>query len=335
VLTRKYLTLIGLLIVPATAIDVPRSNTPYQLKYSQRFTAPSLPQDNILTKERIALGERLFNDTILSIDGTVSCAGCHVSDFAFADDRRFSRGFEGRLGKRNSMPLFNLAWKSHFFWDGRENRLRDQVLVPIQDHQEMAANLNQVIFRLNRRGGYLREFENTYGQGPVTTQKLSLALENYLLSLTSDQSKYDLVAEKKENFTPEEAQGQKLFFQKPSLGGAGCFQCHGGSQFSDFKFRNNGLEHTEDLGRYQVTGKNSDKGLFQTPSLRNIELTAPYMHDGRFETLEEVIAHYNGPPHKHPTVDKLVPSKGLNLSPANQKALIAFLKTLTDPRYNE
>ncbi|YCM45895.1 cytochrome c peroxidase [Verrucomicrobiaceae bacterium 227] len=311
------------------------TDTPKPLEFSEHFPKPNLPADNELTKERIALGERLFNDTILSIDGTVSCAACHVSDLAFSDDRRVSRGFEGRTGTRQSMPLFNLAWKKHFFWDGRKSRIRDQVLEPIQDHQEMAANLDHVLLRLNRRKGYLQEFENTYGPGPVTAEKLSLALENYLLTLVSDQSKYDDTVAGTAQLTVEEDRGKELFFSKPSRGGAGCFQCHGGATFTDSEFRNNGLAPTEDLGRHRVTGKAADKGLFVTPSLRNIELTAPYMHDGRFEALADVIAHYNDPIHQSPTVDKALPVKGLALSENDQEALIAFLKTLTDPRYNE
>jgi len=309
--------------------------TPKTLEFSKHFPNPALPADNALTEERIALGERLFNDTILSIDGTVSCAACHVSDLAFSDDQRVSRGFEGRTGTRQSMPLFNLAWKPHFFWDGRKDRIRDQVLEPIQDHREMAANLNNVLFRLNRRNGYQEEFEKTYGPGPVTAEKLSLALENYLLTLVSDQSTYDDVVAGSATLSAEEERGRKLFFAKPSLGGAGCFQCHGGATFSDSEFRNNGIKHTDDLGRHRVTGKDSDKGLFVTPSLRNIELTAPYMHDGRFETLEEVISHYNGPVHPSPTVARALPPKGLGLPEKDQQALLAFLKTLTDPRYNE
>lgn len=317
------------------AEEPPDSNTVSTLKFSKHFPAPSLPKDNILTKERIALGDRLFNDTILSIDGTVSCAACHVSDFAFSDDRQFSRGFEGRTGTRNSMPLFNLAWKNHFFWDGRKDTLRAQVLDPIQDHREMAANLDRVISRLNRRREYREEFENTYGPGPITSKTLGLALENYLLSLVSDQSKFDEVAAGRAKLTTTEALGKKLFYTKPSMGGAGCFQCHSGPLFTDSRFRNNGIKHGKDLGRHRVTGEESDKGLFLTPSLRNIELTSPYMHDGRFETLADVLEHYNGPRHESPTVDNAISPEGLNLSEQEQDALIAFLKTLTDPQYNE
>ena len=330
-----WVTLLAGLPVLWLAAEGGGRGTPKALKFSKHFPKPNLPADNELTEERIALGERLFNDTILSIDGTVSCAACHVSDLAFSDDQRVSRGFEGRTGTRNSMPLFNLAWKTHFFWDGRQDKIRDQVLEPIQDHREMAANLDNVIFRLNRRKAYEEEFASTYGPGPVTAEKLGLALENYLLSLVSDQSKYDDVVAGKTSLTAEEERGKKLFFSKPALGGAGCFQCHGGATFTDSKLRNNGLKHTGDLGRHRVTGKDGDKGLFVTPSLRNIELTAPYMHDGRFETIEEVIAHYNGPVHQSPTVDPALPSTGLGLKEADQKALIAFLKTLTDPRFNE
>ena len=315
---------------------LPAGSTVLPFPQPSLFTKPDLPADNLLTKERIALGERLFHDTILSIDGTISCAACHVIEFAFSDDVDLSRGFEGRLGKRNSIPLFNLAWKDHFFWDGRSPTLRDQVLQPIQDHLEMAANLDRVIYRLNRRKNYRTEFEQAYGPGPITKKTLALALENFLLTITSDDSKYDRVLAKKENFTPEEKKGQKLFFTRHQIGGAGCFECHSGAHFSDFEFRNNGLpliEDLNDLGVFQVTKKKKDKLRFVTPSLRNIGITSPYMHDGRFEKLEDVVAHYNGPLSKSATLDSKLKSKGLGLSEKDQKSLVSFLKTLTDPKF--
>ncbi len=316
----------------------PAGSTPVTLKYPASFQKPKLPADNALTKERVALGERLFHDTILSIDGTVSCAACHVVEFAFSDDVDLSRGFEGRLGKRNSPPLFNLAWKEHFFWDGRARTVREQVLQPIQDHLEMAANLKSVIYRLNRRKSYREDFEKAYGPGPISSETLALALENYLLTLISGDSKYDRFMAGKAKLTPQEEAGRKLFFTPLQKGGAGCFECHSGPHFSDFDYRNNGLPIIEDLkdfGRFQVTGKKEDRLLFSTPSLRNIAITSPYMHDGRFAKLEEAVAHYNSPLHRSPTLDSKLKPNGLKFDDQKTAALVAFLRTLTDPQYSE
>lgn len=307
-----------------------------QLIFPKEFGKPILPTDNKITKERISLGEKLFHDTILSIDGTVSCAACHVEEFAFSDDVDLSRGFEGRLGKRNSPPIFNLAWKDHFFWDGRARTVREQVLQPIQDHLEMAARLNQVLDRLNRRKSYREDFKKSYGPGEITSETLSLALENYLLSIVSGDSKFDRSLEKKIKLGPLEDEGRRLFFTSHEKGGAGCSTCHSGPHFSDFTFRNNGLRPApdlNDLGRYGVTGKEEDKLLFSTPSLRNVGITSPYMHDGRFENLAEVIEHYNTKAHQTPTLDPALKKQGLQLRAKEKKALIAFLQTLTDPQF--
>jgi cytochrome c peroxidase len=320
-----------------SAQDKPSTgSTPIAFETPKGFPEPDLPADNVLTKERAALGEKLFHDTILSIDGTVSCAACHVVEFAFSDDVDLSRGFEGRLGKRNSMPLFNLAWKEHFFWDGRAKTIREQVLKPIQDHLEMAANLDRVIYRLNRRNDYRKDFQTTYGEGPVTKEKLGLALENYLLTIVSHDSKYDRVLAKKETFSKVEERGRMLFFTPHHKGGAGCFECHSGPNFSDHRFRNNGLRLIEDLddqGVFQVTGKEEDKLKFATPSLRNIAITGPYMHDGRFAELKEAVAHYNSPLHQSATLDQKLKAGGLGLPQKDLAALVAFLETLTDPKF--
>ena len=327
--------LVGLSCLQAETAP-PLGSTLVPFPESEVFKKPNLPADNVLTAERIALGERLFHDTILSTDGTVSCAACHVIEFAFSDDVDLSRGFEGRLGKRNSMPLFNLAWKNHFFWDGRSKTIRDQVLQPIQDRLEMAARLDHVIRRLNRRKSYRADFQKAYGPGPITKKELGLALENFLLTITSDDSKYDRVIAKKETFTKAEERGRTLFFTRHQEGGAGCFECHSGPHFSDAQFRNNGLTldaERNDLGVYQTTKKESDKLRFLTPSLRNIGITSPYMHDGRHAKLKDVVTHYNQPLSQSPTLDPKLKAEGLALSEEEQNALVAFLKTLTDPKF--
>ena len=319
---------------------LPETVTPYPFKMSRRFPRPLLPLDNPLLKERVTLGRKLFNDPILSLDRSISCASCHQKENAFSDARRFSPGVEARLGNRNSMPLFNLAWKSDFFWDGRARSLREQVLIPIEDHREMAESLPKVIAKLNASQDYQQAFQAGFGKGEITTEKLSLALENFLLTLTSYDSKFDRAMSGKAELSDIEKRGMELFFteNEPRSGrfGADCFHCHGGANFSDHQFHNNGLSSTADKGRFAVTKNERDRNLFSTPSLRNIELTGPYMHDGRFKTLEEVIAHYSGPMPRSETLDPNLakhPKAGLQLKKSDQAALVAFLKTLTDPKY--
>lgn len=261
---------------------------------------------------------------------------------AFSDTRPLSLGVAGRLGLRNSMPLFNLAWKSTFFWDGRAKSLRDQVLFPIEDHREMAESLPRVLEKLQLEEDYRAGFQAAFGEGKITKLKLSLALENFLLTLTSYDSKFDRAMTGKVELSESERRGMELFFTEyePRSGrlGADCFHCHGGANFSDHQLHNNGLKPNSDTGRHAVTGKIRDQNLFSTPSLRNIDLTAPYMHDGRFKTLEEVVAHYSGPMHRGKTLDPNLakhPQDGLQLNPKDQAALVAFLKTLTDPKYRD
>ena len=307
-----------------TPLYIPDKYTPYPFKMSRSFPMPLLPRDNPLLIERVELGKYLFHDKSLSANGTVSCASCHDSAKAFTDGLPVSTGINGKTGDRNSMPLFNLAWKSSFFWDGRSKSLRDQVLQPIQDHREMASDLSTVVEHLEKTQRL--KFEKAFGPGPVNEEKIALALENLLLTLTSYVSKFDRAVSGKETLTTKEQRGMELFFTEyePRSGqlGADCFHCHGGANFSDHQLHDNGL----------------GEGIFATPSLRNLTLTAPYMHDGRFKTLEEVVAHYSGPMKRNKTLDPNLskhPRLGLQLSSEDQAALVAFLKTLTDPKYLE
>lgn len=320
---------------------LPAKYESYPFKTSRRFPLPLLPRDNPLLKERVALGETLFFESLLSIDNTVSCAACHAPHLAFTDQIPIARGFEGRYGRRHSMPLFNLAWKSSFFWDGRAKSLREQVLKPIEDPMEMAARMPSVLRRLNNQKSYREGFEAAFGPGEITGEKIGLALENYVLTLTSYGSKFDDAMAGKLELSAAEKRGMELFFTenepRSQQFGADCFHCHGGANFSDHQFHNNGLKPTKDHGRFEVTGEERDRNVFSTPSLRNVGLTEPYMHDGRFGTLEEVVAHYSGPMHRSPSLSPNLAKhskNGLNLSKEDQAALVAFLKTLTDPKYD-
>jgi cytochrome c peroxidase len=323
---------------------LPSTYTPYAFRMSGRFPIPSLPRDNPLLNERVELGNRLFHEPALSRNGKLSCATCHDQAHAFSDPRQFSIGVEARSGTRNAMPIFNMAWKSSFFWDGRAPSLRAQALMPIQDHSEMDEALTNVIGKLTSSAGYSNLFTKAFGSPEITSEKIGLAIENFVLTLTSFDSKFDRAMRGEGALTADEKRGFELFFQEyePRMGqrGADCFHCHGGVLFSDHQFHNNGLDakHDQDPGRFKVTGKEFDRGKFSTPSLRNVALTAPYMHDGRYKTLEEVVDHYSTGVERSPTLDPNLakhPVGGLQLSADDKRALVAFLKTLTDPKFTE
>ncbi len=321
--------------------------TPYRFTMSAFFPKPALPLDNPLTEEGVALGRRLFNDPLLSRGGRQSCASCHQMDGGTVDSgRAFSLGVDGLEGKRNAMPLYNLAWKSEFFWDGRAKSLRQQALMPIQDELEMHETLPNVVEKLKAvpakatpvSAGYADMFARAFGTSDITAERVGLALEQFLLTITSFDSKFDRVMRGEARFTPEEQHGFELFHTEhdPRRGqfGADCFHCHGGPLFQNVAFANNGLDREpRDLGRYLVTGREGDKGKFAVPSLRNVELTAPYMHDGRHRTLEEAVLHYIRGVQRSETLDPNLakhPPGGIHLPPPELHSLVAFLKTLTD-----
>lgn len=324
--------LVGLAAIPAGA-------TPLTPLISQRLPRVTLPKDNPLTVEGVKLGHKLFNEKRLSINNTQSCASCHDVNLAFADARRVSLGAEGKAGRRNAMPLFNLAWGQGFFWDGRAATLRQQVVMPIVDASEMHQSLDRCVEKLAQDSEYPGLFRRAFGAPEIDAAKLAKALEQFLLTLISQESKFDRAARKVETLTAEEQRGLQLFVTendpRRNLRGADCFHCHGGNLFTNHQFHNNGLSlEAADSGRFAVTHQEEDRGKFKTPSLRNIALTAPYMHDGRFATLEEVIEHYDHGVLRSPTLDPNLakhPAEGLNLSAEDKKALAAFLRTLTDP----
>ncbi|MEP2774303.1 MAG: MbnP family protein [Luteolibacter sp.] len=321
---------------PPKPIDLPADPKGYPVTLPNHIPLPALPSDNPLITTRVALGEKLFHETQLSKNNSISCASCH-QDETLSDPRKLSTGTEGQLGLRHSMPLFNLAWKTSFMWDGRAPSLRDQAMIPIQDHREMDESLGNVAAKLKADPAYPPLFAAAFGSGEITPDHIGLALENFLLTRLSFDSKFDRFMKGQATLTPEEQRGFELFFteSEPRLGrkGADCFHCHGGALFTDHSFHNNGLATTEDLGLESTTGKATDRYKFSTPTLRNIALTAPYMHDGRFATLEEVIEHYNSPVPLSETLDPNLAKhpQGLGLSEEDKTALLAFLKTLSDP----
>ncbi|MFN0079040.1 MAG: MbnP family protein [Prosthecobacter sp.] len=322
-------------------VPFPANTHPLTPAITQRFPQVKLPADNPLTQEGVALGRQLFHDTRLSINGTQSCASCHEPTHAFADARRFSLGAQQQVGKRNAMPLFNLAWQQGFFWDGRAATLREQVLVPIQDKDEMNETLPSVIAKLSADKDCAVAFEKVFGSAEITTERIAKALEQFLLTFISQDSRFDRAARKVAELSESEKRGLQLFVTefdpKRGLRGADCFHCHGGTLFTSQSFANNGLKlAVDDIGRMAVTKNAADHGKFKTPSLRNIARTAPYMHDGRFATLEEVVEHYNSGVRRSATLDPNLakhPETGMQLTAQEKADLVAFLKTLTDETF--
>ena len=296
------------------------------------------PNNNPITNEGATLGRVLFYDSNLSGNNTTSCASCHGKEVGFSDDDAFSVGFEGGLTSRNSMGIANARFyeNGRFFWDERAASLEDQVLMPIQDHVEMGMTLEELVTKLETEDYYEILFRDAFGDEEVTSNRISLALSQFIRSIVSFNSKYDQGLEQGENgenlpnFTNQENQGLRLFNQ------LNCDNCHRTELFVGDEARNNGLDaNLTDNGLGNVTGNANDNGKFKVPSLRNIELTAPYMHDGRFTTLFEVVEHYNSGVQASATLDNRLRGNGnqprrLNLSNADKNALVTFLQTLTD-----
>ncbi len=313
--------------------------TPYRFSYPAYFPQPALPTDNPLTEPGVELGRALYFDRRLSGAGNQSCATCHRPEHGFIDpQRRFSRGSNGAVGTRNSMPLTNLAWNPTFFWDGRAASLRQQVLQPLENPAEMNARLPTVVGFLRGDAGYRERFAAAFGSAEINADLLARALEQFLLTLVAGDTKLDRTVRDGIVLSEEEQRGFELFQTeydpRRGLFGADCFHCHGGALFRSQTFANNGLDAVPaDWGRALVTGLAADRGKFAVPSLRNVARTAPYMHDGRFHTLEEVVAHYASGVQRSATLDPNLakhPDGGVPLSAEDQRALVAFLRTLTD-----
>lgn len=316
-------------------------STPYLLNYGS-FPAPNIAKDNPLTIQGVKLGRMLFYEKMLSGDGTQTCASCHLQEFAFTDTATFSTGIRGKKGGRQAMPIFNMAWhENEFFWDGRAHLLRDQSLKPIQDELEMDETLDNVVSKLKSNQTYKDQFVRTFGTDEINSKRISFALEQFMHSITSNSSKYDAFLKDTMVFSDSEKRGLKLFTLEynaffPDKSGADCMHCHSGFNFENNKYMNNGLDAEGDIkdeGRSKVTNNANDKGKFKVPSLRNASITPPYMHDGRFKTLEQVVEHYNSEIKTSATLDPAIEqtrNKGLQLTEQNKMDLVAFLKTLTD-----
>lgn len=319
-------------------------STLYSLDF-QGLPVIAAPRDNRPTVQGVRLGKMLFFETMLSKNGTQSCASCHQQKDGFSDIRQFSIGVENKPGKRQAMAIFNLAFhKNGLFWDGRAASIREQSLKPIQDPLEMNETLENAVKKLSASQTYRDQFIRAFGSDTITPLKISLALEQFELTLLSGNSLYDKSVRKEAVLTAEQERGRKLFFTEfdptGKVKGAECFHCHGGPDFSNHDYINNGLDMEADftdVGRFEVTKNPRDRAKFKVTSLRNIAVTPPYMHDGRFKTLEEVVNHYNTGAKNSSTVDILMQYNlqkgGLGLSEQDKSDLVAFLKTLTDETF--
>ena len=324
----KYYLLLVLIMLISLAFSN-QFTTPLYLEIPQGWPKPRYDfKKNPLTEEGFQLGRNLFYDPILSRDNTISCASCHLQATGFTHiDHDLSHGIEGRIGTRNSLALINLAWSKDFMWDGGVNNLEMQPINPITNPLEMDESLEHVVIKLQNSPKYRALFSKAFGDEKVTSQRLLKALAQYTVMLTSSNSKYDKVMRKEESFTAQEQHGYDLFK-------VNCASCHKEPIFADDKFEKNGLPidtTLNDFGRIKITGKPEDKMRFKIPTLRNSQFTFPYMHDGRFKTLTEVIKHYNSLGH-----DKSLPKEldqPMNLSDNDRVDLVSFLLTLTDKEF--
>lgn len=343
----KYLIWISALLISLLLLsckedpEIVLDETLYELDFGS-LPAPVIPNDSPLTVQKVKLGRMLFYETIMSKNDSMSCATCHLQEFAFSDTSRFSIGVEGLPGGRQAMAIFNMGWNSNeFFWDGRAHLLRDQSLKPIQDPLEMNETLENVIAKLSAEQSYKDQFMRAFGIEDITSEKMSLAMESFMLTIISKATKHDQYLASVTTLSESEERGMNLFFTEynpffPDQSGADCAHCHGGANFENDLYMNNGLDTDAEMvddGRMIVTMDPMDRAKFKVPSLRNIELTPPYMHDGRFNTLEEVVGHYNEGLQTSTTIDPALEATigtGLLLSEQDIIDLVNFLKTLTD-----
>jgi cytochrome c peroxidase len=287
------------------------------------------PSDNTLTEERARLGKRLFFERRLSRTNEIACGSCHAQEHGFADPRTVSLGVEGRSGKRNAPALSNLAWGVTFFWDGRAETLEEQAGMPIEDVLEMDLPLATAVGRLSDEAGYVEDFRLAYDSEP-TEETLRKALASFVRTLASGNSAYDRhLAGVPAALEPAALRGEALFFGK-----AACFHCHPPGALTNDGFFNNGtFTDGADVGRQAVTGRTGDLGKFKVPGLRNVAVSAPYMHDGSLATLDDVVDHYDRGGLGHPSTDPQIETLGLS---GDEKAdLVAFMQALTDDEFLE
>jgi cytochrome c peroxidase len=350
--------------------DIPYNPQVYLIKKPTHFPEVAIPSDNPMTVAGVQLGRKLFYDAILSGDSTQACASCHLPSGSFTDNLAVSRGIDGIAGHRSAMSLMNVAYvkgtkdpitgiAKGLFWDGRIETLEQQALLPVEDPIEMHNTWGNALNRLKSHAKYPEDFRKAFGitnVSEITKELAAKALAQFeRILISSGQSKYDKYVNGNADFTDEEEDGRIIFFDEASTVGVNlpdgqCFHCHGGITLTGNQFFNNGLDEVSDLngfadnGRGSVTNNPEHNGQFRSPTLRNIALTAPYMHDGRFQTLEEVMDHYGKHGKKSPNKDRFIdqigfivlgsnPVKYDNLSLEHQQSVVKFLHTLTDTTF--
>lgn len=324
---------IGLLFVLLSCSKEPQIIIPLEpeplLKVPQGFPTPVFPEDNSFSAARFALGKRLFYDVVMSRDSSVSCASCHLPAHAFSDTVPLSPGAGKLPGKRNAPTLTNVVYQPYYTREGGVPTLEMQILVPIQEHNEFDFNVLLIADRISKDTTYIRMSREAYGRNPdyyIVTRSIA----NFERTLISGNSRYDQYhfQGKSNVLTDSELRGMDLFFSSRT----DCSVCHTGFNFSSYAFENNGLyEQYNDPGRYRLTEDSIDLARFKIPTLRNVAVSAPYMHDGSISSLEAVVEHYNSGGKSHPHKSPLV--RPLGLSPGERADLVAFLKCLTDATF--
>lgn len=304
------------------------SNEEYKFIYPENWPKPMHNfKYEALLKSKVALGRLLFYDPILSKDSTISCASCHSPYNAFTHiDHNVSHGIYDRIGTRNAPALMNLAWHPTYMWDGAIHHIDVQALAPISHPKEMDESLDNIVKKINKSNWYRGNFFDAFGDSVATGQRILKSLSQFQLTLISSDSKYDSVINKKTNFTEQELKGY-LIFKKH------CNLCHTEPLFSSYQFASNGLSidtFYNDLGRFTISKNPKDSFLFKIPSLRNIEYSMPYMHDGRFKSLNQVLNHYNQNNILILHGKKMNP---IRLNSSEKVELMAFLYTLSDKKF--
>ena len=306
----------------------------YDLEIPADFPALAFDRDkNPVTVNGVALGKKLFYEGRLSRNNSISCGFCHIQENAFTHHGHpISHGIDNRLGIRNASPIQNMAFLRNYTWDGVSHNLDERSLVPITTDFEMDSSMPEVVGKLNTDANYKKLFKAAFGDENITGERVLKAISQFMATMVSADSKYDRVLKGKTAFTAEENEGYQLFRNN-------CASCHSGALFTDESFRNTGMYYNaqyNDRGRYRVTLDWNDNMKFRVPSLRNVEYTAPYMHDGRFTTLEAVLNFYSDLVENQPNLDPLLKKDGhvgIRMNPSEKQYIIAFLKTLTDQNF--
>lgn len=344
-----YLFLIVLVACKKEVTQPPFEATPYTFPQISNFRPFINDPENPLTEEGVKLGHQLFFEKRLSKDFTLSCASCHLPEHGFSDPNAVSIGVDGKTGRRQAMSLLNLAWSDQFFWDGRAKTLREQALSPIPDSVEMHLEWSVAEQRLQAIPAYVDLFKNAFNSEKITSTLITKAIEQYVKTLVVYQSDYDLHVRGVKKMSESAQRGLAIFNSEKG----DCFHCHTTPELlvhPSTLFMNNGLDLVDDpngfadKGLGEFTQKREDKGKFKIPSLRNVAMTAPYMHDGRFKTLEEVIDFYNEGPKMSPSLEPIMIAEanrrvlqfgrwGLGLTPEEKSDLLDFLNALTDKTY--